>query len=151
MSIETRMVAEFYARLFPWIDHSRDILVCRDNGGASETAIADLCFHFLGASDQLRLEFKTLYRGPVIGCTPKQMRTWQVPSIAAPQVWIAIEGADGFHFWRHEDPDFVANFRDAKRRSNGDFHVVAPATPRLSMPATFVEILKFGQDAGMLR
>lgn len=152
MSIETKIVADFYARLFPWIDHGRGVSLCRDDGGVGASAIADLCFHFLGAADPFRVEFKTLNKGDVIGCTKKQVATWKTPTNASPHVWIAIDNGASFLFWRHDDPAFLVNFRTGKPTSNGNyFHVTVPKRTRLTLPAAFVEILKYAQSAGMLR
>ena len=148
MSIETKIVADFYARLFPWIDHGRQVLFCRDDGGAGGSAIADLCFYFLGADDQVRIEFKTLHRGKIIGCTKKQRATWRTPTDSSPHVWIAIDGGETFLFWRHDDPAFLANLHAGKPTSNGNhFHVTVPTTTRLSLPAAFAEVLKFAHGA----
>jgi hypothetical protein len=106
----------------------------------------------MGADNQFRAEFKTLYKGNIIGCTTKQVATWQAPTNASPHVWVAIDNGASFLFWRHDDPVFVVNFGAGKPTSNGKhFHVAAPTRTRLTLPATFVEILKFAQSAGMLR
>jgi len=152
MSIENKIVAEFYARLFPWIDHSRHVLLCRDDGGAGADAIADLCFHFVGSDKEFRMEFKTLGKRNIIGCTTKQVKTWKLPTSASPHVWVAINNnGSSFLFWQHDDPEFTANFRAGKRLSNGKhFHIAAPTTTQLTLSATFVEILKYAQRVGML-
>ncbi len=104
MSIETKVVAEFNARLHPWIDHSRDVLVCQDDGGSGAAAIPDLCFYFQRASEKMRIEFKTFYasKGGIIGCTNKQIRTWLNSSSlgVAPQLWIAVENPNSFRIWQ---------------------------------------------------
>lgn len=151
MSIETKIVAEFYARLFPWIDHRREVFVCRDDGGAGTSAIADLCFHFVGARDQFRAEFKTVNKRNVMGCTTKQVKTWQGALPASPHVWVAIHDSDTFLFWPHDDPTFRTNFATGKPTSNGKHvHVKAPTTSSLSMSATFIEILKYAQSTRLL-
>lgn len=152
MSIETKVVADFYARLYPWIDHGRQVLLCRDDGGVGANAIADLCFNFLGADEQFRIEFKTLHKGKIIGCTKKQRATWGTATTSSPHVWIAIAAGERFLFWRHDDPGFLANLQAGKPTSNGNhFHVAVPTDTLLTLPAAFVEILKFAQSAGMLR
>lgn len=155
MSVETKIVADFYARLFPWIDHRREVLFCRDDGGAGANAIADLCFYFEGADDQFRIEFKTLktlHNEDIIGVTTKQAATWRTPTNISPHVWIARGHDAHFLFWRHDDPAFLANLTSGKPTSNGKHsHVKAPTTTRLTLPATFSELLKYAQASGLLR
>ena len=54
------MVADFYARLWPWIDHTQPVKVMRDDGGVGASATPDLCFCFVGSKKELRVEFKIL-------------------------------------------------------------------------------------------
>ena len=48
MGIENRFVADLFNRLWPRIDHDRELLFCHDDGGAGQHATPDLCFFFQG-------------------------------------------------------------------------------------------------------
>jgi hypothetical protein len=150
VSIETKVVAEFYARLHPWIDHGREVLVCRDDGGASEAAIPDLCFHFQRASAPLSIEFKTFYpsKGGIIGCTNKQMATWSKPSTprVAPQLWVAVEKHDSLLLWEHDDQAYQQNLTVAKPTSKTHYHVRVPTQGRLSFTEAFLGIMRYAVD-----
>lgn len=151
MSIETKIVAEFYARLLPWIDHAKEVLVCKDDGGRGQSAIPDLSFCFIGASMPLRIEFKTLDSKNRIGCTTKQHSTWTFPNDAAPHIWIGIDDATRFSFWSHGDADFVRNWGTGERTSSRTHvRVLAPTKDRVSLMRAFVGTLEVAQKLGML-
>jgi len=154
MSIETKVVADFYARLHPWIDHGRDVLVCQDDGGSGATAIPDLCFYFQHASEKMRIEFKTFYpnKGGIIGCTNKQIGTWSNSSSlgVAPQMWIAVEKPNRFLVWHHDDPGYQQNFTSATPISKTHYHVRVPTQERLSFVETFLHIMQYAHDHQLL-
>ncbi len=151
MSIETKVVADFCARLYPWIDHSRDVRLCKDDGGVGAAAAPDLSFYFLEGKEELRLEFKTFYKkkGGVIGCTVKQIATWKTPGVA-PHLWVAVESPSSFLFWGHDDRDFQQDFTSAPRTSKTHHDVRVPNKTRLSFTATFMRIMDYAHTRRML-
>jgi len=150
--IENKIVADFYARLFPWIDHARAVRLCQDDGGAGAVALPDLCFYFLGGNDELRVEFKTWYpeRGGHIGCTRKQGETWR-PSVArGPHFWIAAERGSTEHYacWSHDDQDFQQAFQSSALER--DVYRIRVPKPNLSLAAVFIQLMDSARERGML-
>lgn len=145
MSVETKVVAEFYSRLHPWIDHGRDVRVCQDDGGVGAAAIPDLCFYFREATEQTRIEFKTYHsrKGGIIGCTNKQIATWAAPGsdAVAPHFWIAIEDAHKFRVWCHRDDDFQQHLRSAAPASRTHHHVEVPTREPLTLASAFLTLM----------
>ncbi len=155
MSVENKVVADFYVRLFPWVDHARDVRLCTDDGGAGAIAIPDLCFHFLGANDQLRVEFKTFYKqkGGTIGVTNKQYDTWyrQANPDGAPHLWItAVEKGASFYFWRHDDSAFQRALQSAQPGSKTHYRVSVPNKDALTRAAAFMKIMEYAHERRML-
>ena len=153
MSAETKAVADFYARLFPWIDHGRDVRVCHDDGGSGAVALPDLCFHFVGGDLELRIEFKTWERkkGGVIGCTVKQLDTWTSGS-GSPHLWVAVDkdNPHAYSCWEHDAPTFRDAFRSPTRASSPKHGHVAAPKPTLTLASAFIEVLTYAHRQGML-
>lgn len=149
MSGENHLVADFYARLWPWIDHAMPSRVMLDDGGTGASATPDLCFCFVGSKRELRIEFKILDGGQ-IEPTRKQLETWTTAT-TGPHVWIAkVPDAAQYLFWRHDDEGFLTAFKG--RAAKGTTRrAVAPANKeRLSLPGVFARLLAYAEAEGFL-
>jgi hypothetical protein len=165
MGIENRFVADVFNRLWPWMDHTKDIWFCHDDGGRGYESTPDLCFHFQGIDKQFRLECKVIdfiKKPPTdrVKTYKKQLETWSQPtSQAAPLLWLAKHKEDDrYYFWEHSDPDFVSTFTAAaeRRAQRGDNEQVVKLPTRLSkQKLTFdsmvLEVLKYAHDKVFLR
>jgi len=97
MSRENHFVAEFYNRLWPWIEHDHNLSFCLDDGGAGASSTPDLCFHFLGQKQPLRVECKVVYsttegrkkKKDHFRAYRKQLISWNKVSNYSPHLWIA--------------------------------------------------------------
>lgn len=116
-------------------------------------AIPDLCFYFLHANEQLRIEFKTFYpaKGGIIGATNKQIATWSSSSTpGAPQLWIAIERPDRLLVWRHDDPAYQQNLASAEPATKSHYHVRVPTQQRHSFVEAFLQVMQHARDRKLL-
>lgn len=155
MSVENQMVADFYARLWLWIDHSQPQCVMLDDGGRGGEATPDLCICFLGSKKPLRIEFKVVNKEGQIDPTPKQLETWGEGSKSAPHAWIAKlplrEGAEAeFVFWEHEDEGFRTKFLERAMKATTRRSVALPNKDRLTLPKVFARLLAFAERNGFL-
>ena len=119
MSQENHFVAEFYHRLWPWIEHGSSLSFCLDDGGTGGSSTPDLCFCFIGAAQPMRIECKIIYAGKGnnkkrnhIRVYRKQLLTWVKPTAGiSPHLWIAKrDDGDEYFLWRHDHADFLAGF-----------------------------------------
>ena len=149
MSTENHVVADFYARLWPWIDHAQPMRVMLDDGGKGETATPDLCFQFVGSQRELRIEFKVLEGGQITP-TRKQLDTWGAGA-NGPHLWIAkVPDEPHYLIWRHDDERFLAAFRARAAKDTTRRSVAPPNQTRLRLPGVFAKLLAFAEAEGFL-
>lgn len=122
MGQENHFVAEFYHRLWPWIDHGKELSFCLDDGGAGKDSTPDLCFHFLGQAQTTRIECKILYleRGNNkkknhVRVYPKQLLSWLSTDCGVtPHLWVAKgEDSQKYFVWSHDDQEFLERLKMA--------------------------------------
>lgn len=113
MRQEHRFCAEVYHRLHGQIDQKRRVLFCLDGAAAREAAktgevecptMPDLCFTFLGAEAELRIEAKIIERRRVkLGADQRTAWWTDGTGLAMPHLWIAAdESLSCFWMWEHE-------------------------------------------------
>lgn len=113
MRQEHRFCAEVYHRLHGQIDHDKRVLFCLDGAAAREAAksgdvecatMPDLCFTFVGAPGEIRIEAKIVKRRRVkLGADQRKAWCRGGSGKAVPHLWIgADEALTQFWLWDHE-------------------------------------------------
>ena len=122
MGEENHFVAEFYHRLWPWIDHGPSLSFCLDDGGTGKSSTPDVCFRFAGQAKTTRIECKILYlkkgnnkKKNHIRVYPKQLLSWASADCeVTPHLWVAKgEGAEKYFVWSHDNQVFLENLETA--------------------------------------
>ena len=143
MKDENKVVAELYARLWPWLDHAKPARLMFDDGGKGAVAHPDMCVHFDGSNKSLRMEFK------IVNCdgsnkhciepSVKQLLTWaDETSELRPHLWIAkLEDSEKYFIWTHED--FAAAFMK-RSAANTTRRAVAVPAEILKNPLSFTKL-----------
>lgn len=113
MRQEHRFCAEVYHRLHSLMDHEKRVLFCLDGAAAKEAAkvgevecatMPDLCFTFVGAAREIRIEAKIMERRRVqLGFDQRTAWSSGGTGKAPPHLWIsADESLTQFWLWDHE-------------------------------------------------
>ncbi len=127
MRQEHRFCAEVYHRLHGLVDHGKRVLFCLDGAAAREAAghgevecatMPDLCFTFVGAPCEIRIEAKIMERRRVkLGADQRTAWCSGGTGKAVPHLWIGAD-EDLVQFWLWDHGGFCAKVA-ARKTSKG--------------------------------
>ncbi len=157
MKDENRFTAELYARLWPWLNHSKPTRLMLDDGGQCEVAHPDICVYFDGSDEEMRTECKVLdARGQNKNCvepTEKQLRTWSQDAHLSgrPHLWAAkVEDTQNYYLWTHEDFKKGFDGRAVAGTTRRAVKIPCNGTPPLTFTLLFLKIMEFAVTKGFL-
>ena len=151
MRQEHRFCAEVYHRLYGLIDHDKRVLFCLDGAAARQAAInhevecstmPDLCFRFVGAANEIRIEAKIMDRRRVkLGAGQREAWGLGGNGQAVPNLWIGIdEKFANCWMWEQEGQERF-NARIAGHAGAND-HILVFEYQEAPQPCTLDELVK---------